>query len=735
MRQILLITGGAILVFSLMMGGFALNQANQEEIELSSRLQSRTQILAESLSESIGPSYRSNATTTLNSIINRFVSNERLVGLAVFDSAGELVAQSENLPTETISRANIETVMDSADASGTFVRSSDMSLYTFTMPLFEEGRVIGALTVVQNATYIDDGVRQVWLSNVLRLVLQVFLFAVTIFLFLRFVIFRPLSRITEAIRSSRAGKEPGPDFPMDGFWWRPLSSEISKMTSSLKQARSSASEEARMRLEKLDSPWTEERLKEFMKAYLKDRPLFVVSNREPYVHTKTKNGIAVSVPAGGAVTALESLLQACGGMWIAHGSGSADRDVVDENDTIAVPPEEPKYTLKRVWLEPEEIAGYYNGFSNEALWPLCHMAHVRPMFRAENWRDYEKVNEHFANVLLAEIQDVERPIILVQDYHLALVPALVKKSRPDVQIAIFWHIPWPNAAQFSICPWRKEIIRGMLGADLVGFHTQQYCNNFMETVGNEIESRIDYEHFSITHDDHETHVKPFPISIAFTGGATPQVHERSALDGLGITAEYVGLGVERLDYTKGILERFKGLEFFFEEHPEFRKRFTFLQIASPSRESIEKYREYAEEVKAEAERINAAIGTRDWQPIVLENRNYSHAALRPLFALANVCLVTPVHDGMNLVSKEYVAAHDDEMGVLVLSHFAGASRDLKGALLVNPYSAESTAEAIFKALTMAPGEQRRRMKAMRESVRNYNVYRWSAELIKALAQL
>ena len=462
----------------------------------------------------------------------------------------------------------------------------------------------------------------------------------------------------------------------------------------------------------------------------------MISNAEPYVHKKDRNKVEWSVPAGGVITAIEPVMEACGGTWIACGSGNADKETADKDGKLRVPPEEPTYTLKRVWLTQKERKGYYDGFSNQALWPLCHLAHVRPQFRKEDWAEYRKVNGLFAKSLLEEIRHIERPIVLVQDYHLALLPAIIKKSRPDAQVCIFWHIPWPSAAQFAICPWRKELLEGMLGADLVGFHTQQYCNNFMETVAGEIEARIDYERFSVFRGGHQSRVEPFPISIAFPGNAEPDSPvDRGVLENLGIRTEYLALGVDRLDYIKGIPERFKGIEFLLDAHPEYREKFTFLQIASPTREGIEKFQEYAQLVISEAQRINAKFATRDWKPIVLEHRSYSHKELRVLYQLANVCLVTSLHDGMNLVAKEYVAARAEEDGVLVLSHFTGASRDLPSALVVNPYSAEETAEAIHKALTMPQSEQHRRMKAMRQSVREYNVYRWSAELIKTLVGL
>ena len=734
MRQVFLITGGVVFVASLIVGFFAMNQVNQEQLELTSRLQSRSQVLADSLAESIARSYNSGATSTVQKIIDRFTSSERLAGLSVFDSSGVIVAGSENMPLPEDKKLII-TVMDSDEAGGDFVSLSNGTYYVHVIPLHEDKRVVGALAVAQNATYIDESIRDIWQDNIIRLLFQILVFAVAIFVLVRWVFFHSIFKMVQSLQAVRKGNSEI-DTMLSSSFFKPLAGEISKVTKSLHQARRAASEEARMRLEKIDSPWTAERLREFIKVYLKDRSIFVLSNREPYVHNKTHNKIEWSVPAGGVVTALEPVMEACGGTWIAHGSGNADEETVDKDGKIMVPPDEPKYTLKRVLLTQKETKGYYIGFSNEALWPLCLMAHTRPLFRAEDWVEYGKVNAKFAKTLLDEIRNVKQPIVLVQDYHLALVPEIIKKSRPDALVAIFWHIPWPSAAQFNICPWRKELLRGMLGADLIGFHTQQYCNNFIETVGNEIESRIDYEQFSIFRGTHKTAIKPFPISIAFPGSAEGHAEpSNKALDALGIRGEYLVLGVDRLDYTKGILERFKGIEFLLDTHPEYKGNLTLLQIASPTREAVEKYREYAIRVTEEAERINKKFSTNGWKPIVLEKRNYSHNELIHLYQFANVCLITSLHDGMNLVAKEYVAARNDEFGVLVLSQFAGASRDLKGALLINPYSAEETSATLHAALLMSKTEQRQRMKMMRTSVSDYNIYRWSAELIKALSQL
>jgi len=738
MRQIILITGGAILVFSLVVGGFAFNQASREELELSSRLQSRTQLLAESLAETVKPSFAANATGTLTTLVNRFVSDERLVGLAVYDNTGALSVQSENLPAGAIAQSAIEGTMDNRAGNGHFVRKDKDHFFVFMQPLEDQERVIGALAIVQSATYIDEGVRLVWQENAQRLLLQIILLAATIFALLWYAILRPLSHVAASMRSVRAGDGDG-TLPRGNWLWLPLTSEISKMTASLHQARRAASEEARLRLEKIDTPWTAERLKEFIKAYLKDRPIYIVSHAEPFIHRKVGRDIRAIVPAGGVATALSAVMEACGGMWLGYGAGDADKETADSDGKIEVPPDEPKYTLKRVWLSDKELKGYYLGFSNEALWPLSHIAHVRPIFRETDWTAYRTVNGKFAEELLAEIKDVESPLILIQDYHFALLPAMIKRARPDAQVAFFWHIPWPSPEVFSINPWRKDVLQGILGADVVGFHTQQYCNNFIDTVGKELEALIDLEQFSVTHEEHVSHVKPFPISIAFTGSAEKEIDPaagRAALKRLDIHAPRIILGVDRLDYTKGILERMRAVEFLFDAHPEYRGEATFLQIASPTREGIEKYQEYGRQVEAEVERINAKYRSNGWKPIVLERRQYSHNELRPLYESADVCLITSLHDGMNLVAKEFVAARSDEAGALVLSQFTGAARDLrKGAIIVNPYSAEETADALHQGLSMSPAEQHRCMKTMRNAVKDYNVYRWSAELIKAAANL
>ena len=360
-----------------------------------------------------------------------------------------------------------------------------------------------------------------------------------------------------------------------------------------------------------------------------------------------------------------------------------------------------------MWLTQEEEKGYYEGFANEGLWPLCHIAHTRPIFRPEDWLHYQQVNRHFANAVLDEMEGTESPIVLAQDYHFALLPRMVKEARPDARVAIFWHIPWPNPEVFGICPWQRELIDGLLGADLIGFHTQSHCNNFLETVDRAVEALTEWDRFAVNRQGHLTRVRPYPISVAFPEqpraiNDTKNSGELRAalLEALGVEASLLGIGVDRVDYTKGIIERFRGIERFLELNPAYQRRFTFVQIGAPSRTDIERYRQFLDEVSAEAERINARFQAGRWKPIVFLRKHHTHEEIDRYYRAASVALVTSLHDGMNLVAKEFIAAREDERGVLILSTFAGAALELGDALLINPYDVQQLAEAIHRALDM-----------------------------------
>jgi trehalose 6-phosphate synthase len=481
-------------------------------------------------------------------------------------------------------------------------------------------------------------------------------------------------------------------------------------------------------------------LRSVLRNELAGDEILLVSNREPYIHMRQGDEIVIRRPASGLVTAMEPIMRACSGTWIAHGSGTADQATVDRHDHIEVPPDNPSYTLRRVWLTEEEERGYYYGFANEGLWPLCHIAHVRPIFRTSDWEMYVEVNQRFAAALCAEAR-TEDPVVLVQDYHFALLPRFIHERLPRATIITFWHIPWPNPESFGICPWRARVLDGLLGSTILGFHTQYHCRNFIDTVDRFMEARIEYEASRVSYGGHRTSIEPYPISIQWPSpwhDTQPTVPEcrRRVLEREGLPANVkIGIGVDRMDYTKGIIERFHAVEKLFEMHPDYVGRFVFVQIAAPTRSSLDEYRSFEEEVHALAARINARFGNARVPPILLKAEHHDPELINEYFRAADVCVVTSLHDGMNLVAKEFVASRDDEQGVLVLSQFTGAARELHDALPVNPYHVDQCAEVLDRALRMPPDEQRVRMRSMRRLVSEYNVFRWAGAMLLDASRL
>lgn len=740
MKQIIIIILVVVTIISLVVVAFTLNQTQQEQQRLSVDLQYRSTILSEDLKETIEPNFINKSEQQLQTLVDKLDDKERFAGMTIYDKKGNSVATSSGFIAQASQVQKIvEDAMDADKANGDFVDTKSGKMYALAIPIHDDTSIVGALAITQKAGYIESRINEIWRNNLLRLFIQASLLSIATILLIRWVIYKPIKDFADSLKQARAGtpEESNPR-QSNSIFFKPLEKEISNIRRSLFEARMSATEEARLRLERLDSPWTEQRLKVFVKDILKKRTIYMISNKEPYIHIKEGRKITYYVPASGMVTAIEPIMEACGGMWIAHGSGNADQLVVDQNDKVQVPPEEPKYTLKRIWLTDKEEQGYYYGFSNEGLWPLCHLAHTRPTFRKEDWEEYEKVNGKFARAILNEIKDQERPIVLIQDFHLTLVPRMIKNSRPDASVGIFWHIPWPNCESFSICPWKKEILDGMLGADLLGFHTQLHCNNFIETVSKELESLINYEQFTITRNVHTSYVKPFPISIAFSdrfNKSNDNFDAKRFLKSINVKTKYIGLGVDRLDYTKGILERLKAIEIFLQKNPNYINNFTFIQIAAPSREKIKQYQKFSEDVEKEVERVNNLFKRNCWKPIILFKRHHTQEEVYRFYKAADVCLITSLHDGMNLVAKEFIVARNDEKGVLILSQFTGAARELKDAVIVNPYNGEQTAEAIKIALELSSLEQTKRMKNLREIIKNYTVYRWSAEFLKTIVGL
>ncbi len=736
-----------IIIFAIVTVGlsFTFFQVQEEERRLTNDIERRSVLLAESLQETIEPYVIAKNAISLQNLVKRFANRERLMGIIAYDNKDNTLAASSNLsPQLPALRSIVTSSMDENTISTDFVHdTTNKRLYVLSKPLHNEDSVIGALVIVHNASYIDSALQDIWRNSLLRLTAYSLLITIALLILTQWIIYKPITGLVNTIRSLRKssdGEIAQTQFSKH-YLFQPLINEVSSIHKSLIEAQSTASYEARLRLEKLDSPWTAERLKEFTKSIIKGKEFFVVSNREPYIHIKKGNEISYIQPASGMVTAIDPLMKACGGVWIAHGSGSGDREVVNLEDKVVVPPDEPKYTLKRIWLTEEEEKGYYYGFSNDGLWPLCHGAFVEPVFRKEDWEEYQKVNGKFAKALLKEIKDVHKPLIFIQDYLFTLLPKYIKEARPDATIAIFWHIPWPSPESFRICPWRKEILSGMLGADLIAFHTQLHCNNFIDTIGKELEALIDLEQFAIQKNGHVSFVKPFPIGVAFPEDKNDRLplnkEERKKLleDLKTYPTEYIGVGIDRMDYTKGIPERFKAIERFLEKNPRYKEKFTFIQIAPSSRATIPSYQHYSQTVYKELERINNAFRTKHWKPIVFINKHQGRKEINKIYRLGNICLVTSLDDGMNLVAKEYVAARSDEKGVLILSQFTGASRELKEALIINPYDIEKTAESIKIGLEMPQSEQTKRMRKLRESIKNNNIYRWSAEIIKTIVSL
>jgi trehalose-6-phosphate synthase len=486
--------------------------------------------------------------------------------------------------------------------------------------------------------------------------------------------------------------------------------------------------------------WTREDLHQLVEQKLGGYLFVVVSNREPYIHRYSGEEIGCEMPASGLTTALDPVVRACSGTWVAHGSGDADREVVDAGDRVRVPPENPKYSLRRVWLSKAEEDGYYYGLSNEALWPLCHVSYTRPVFDENDWETYRKVNRLFADAVLEEVGD-KRAFVFVQDYQLALLPRFLREANPNLFIAQFWHIPWPNPEAFRICPWQEEILDGLLGNHLLVFHIRHHCNNFMDTVDGAIESRSDRGSFQVIRAGKRTNIRFYPISIDFDSVCRLAQSRKVAAESqrlkkrLGLRDEIVGMGLDRIDYTKGIPDRLRALDLFLVKYPEYKGKLVFVQAGVPSRVHIGTYRDLNDEVDELIEEINWRHGSGHWRPIIDFRGHHSQTTLMALRRLSDFCVVSALHDGMNLVAKEYVASSFDDKGVLILSRFTGSARELTDAVLVNPYAIDEFVEAIKKAIEMPSSERRRRMRKMRRVVEENNVYKWAADIISEMVGL
>ncbi len=662
---------------------------------------------------------------------------QRLLGYAVFRADGRLVAAGKAISDFT---NKLDGPMREALQSGNEVtqltRGAGMQVHVFAKKFPEKGEAEGVLVVVHDVSYIDDRALA-RLAQFAFWVLIVSLLAVALVVGSTWFVYeRPLTKLADWMRRLRVdnvAESPPPGLPSGQ-----LRSESDRLAASFRAARSTgrALSEAALFAEQV---WTPERLRAHAVASLGEaHQLVVVSNREPYMHQWRDGRGHVIVPAGGLVTALDPVLQACGGVWVAHGAGNADRANADDEGRLTVPPGDTRYTLRRVWLSREEEQGYYYGFSNEGLWPLCHLAHERPIFRAEDWEHYRQVNRRFADTVLDEVGSGDA-VVLVQDYQLALVPRMLKEARPDLRVGMFWHIPWPNPEAFRICPWRAEILEGMLGADLLGFHLQQYCNNFLDTVDRVLESRLDWDHFPWNCAAAARACVRFPSACNRGPNATcPRwklSRSRSPNSNRNISWGMPSLQSAWIASTtpRALPERFRAIARLLEKYPQYRGRFTFVQLGAPWRTHIPRYREHLDGLEALADEINWKYQSEGWKPIHFLIAHHDAKTVHAFLRMAPMCIVSSLHDGMNLVAKEYVAAQTGGDGVLVLSEFAGAARELADALIVNPYDTEQFAEAIRYGLEMEAGERRARMQRLSRQVEEHNIYRWAANFLAALA--
>lgn len=723
-------------VIGLVTGLFAWYQVQSErKIDLED-VTRRAHVLAQQLSGRALLALSLPDTQARQTLRPRLEGYQRLLGYAVFRADGQLLAAGKAVSEFT---DKLDGPARQALQSGTEVtqllRAAGMHVHVLVKPLPATGPAAGALVVVHDVTFLDD-------RAVARLaqfgfwVLIITLVAVALVVGSTWLAYeRPLHKLADWMRRLRTENvaEAPPGLPSGR-----LRSESDRLAASFRAARSTgqALSEAAMHAEQV---WTPERLRAHGLAALGEaRQLIVVSNREPYMHQWRDGKPRVIVPAGGLVTALDPVLQACGGVWIAHGAGDADRATADPAGRLTVPPDDARYTLKRVWLTREEEQGYYYGFSNEGLWPLCHLAHERPVFRAGDWEHYRNANRRFADAVLGEVGSGQA-VVLVQDYQLALVPRMLKESRPDLRVGLFWHIPWPNPEAFRICPQGAEILDGMLGADLVGFHLQQYGNNFLDTVDRVLESRLDWDHFAVELRGNRSLVRPFPISVQpWAERHVPegedlarQIAELREQHQLGDA--FVAVGVDRVDYTKGLPERFRAVARLLEKYPQYRGRFTHVALGAPSRTHIPRYREHLDRIEALADEINWKYRTDSWKPIHFLVAHHDAKTVHAFLRMAPMGIVSSLHDGMNLVAKEYVAAQAGGDGVLILSEFAGAARELADALIINPYDVEQFAEALRAGIEMDEAERRARMQRLSRQVEEHNIYRWAANFLTELA--
>jgi trehalose 6-phosphate synthase/phosphatase len=684
-------------------------------------LQLRSRLIFNAIEPSVRQLLSQGDTAQIISLFNAIAEDERVLSIAWCGAEGGDRILSKAWPE------GVSCPVRDGTATSSTIEVGSATILSAAFPVGEKAAPFGNLVILHDLSFVQSrtATAQIYLMGFLGLVSLV---AAVITMITARLTLRGWMKSVRHLVSTGASQESRHDPAI-----APMVREIRQL---IREIDSSSQTSTHIRVD-----WSPEALRRVIATELTGSQVIVVSNREPYIHNKGADGsVSLQRPASGMVTALEPIMRACGGTWIAHGSGTADRDASDKHDRVAVPPHDPAYTLRRIWLSDEEQDGYYYGLANEGLWPLCHITFVRPVFRESDWEQYRAVNKKFADAVVSEAARPD-PIILVQDYHFALLPRMIKERLPRATIITFWHIPWPNAEVFGICPWREAIIDGLLGSSIIGFHTQLHCNNFIEAADRFIECQIDREESSVAVSAQPTHVRPYPISIAWPPesmeGQAPIAECRRRIVSEYALPSQVQLlvGVERFDFTKGIPDRFRAVEILLEKHPELIGRFVLLQIAAPTRTKLPAYGDVQREAGDIAAAINKRFGSERYKPIILVNRHYEPDQVFELYRAADACIVSSLHDGMNLVAKEFVAARDDTQGVLILSSFAGASRELMEALIVNPFDARASAEAIYRAMQMPVAEQAHRMELMRQMVSENNIYYWAGRMLLDAARI
>ena len=500
----------------------------------------------------------------------------------------------------------------------------------------------------------------------------------------------------------------------------------------------------------------------------------IVANRRPQPASQSEAGAAGGQPVSGLLSALIPLIEVSGGTWIGHddnkngltaaqakgksngngngngqGNGQGNDQANDQgndqgnghrNSQAIAGTSRPPYQLRNVEIQAQDYEGYYNGFSNQGLWPLCHITYTEPQFKSADWHAYRRVNQHFAQAVLEETKG-HRAIVFIQDYHLSLLAGLLKQKQPDLLVAHFWHIPWPHLDQLRTCPFHQEIITGLLGNDLLGFQTADHCANFLESVKRNQSRKRSPNRNEIAPESPTTTVKAFPISIDM------RAHEDLATSEAAIKAmakwrdkhqlhnKIIGIGIERLDHTKGLLQKMQAIEILLGKRPDLGGRFVFIQLAIRSRCQQKSYRELGDQLNQLVNNINQRHGNKEWMPIILQLDAHDQIDLVAIERLAKFCVVSSLHDGMNLVAKEFCAARIDNQGVLILSEFTGSAQELSGALMINPFAIDSIADAMLEAIAMDPQEEASRMIAMRNTISHQNIFRWGADIVQALKSI